>query len=114
MTDTPLTPETTPAPAVAGTTVTTAGTGFDFGGLLNLVPGFQTSEMWVVIATTVGGVLAKVGLFCSGPACSAGAFTDADFGMLVGAGLFYAAQRFLLKNKTLTLRAALQQALNSQ
>lgn len=84
----------------------------DLGALLNLVSGFKTSEFWFLIAASVGGLLAKLGVLCSGASCSPGAFSDQDFAVLVGGGLFYAFGRFFLKNKNQTLNAALQQMLN--
>lgn len=105
-------PATTLAPA---TTTASTATTLDLSGLFDLVPGIKTSELWVVVASAIGGVLAKLGVFCTAGAatCSAGAFTDQDFTVLVGAALFYAFGRWVLKNKTMTLSAALQQMLNS-
>lgn len=85
----------------------------DLGGLFDLVPGIKTSELWVVVASAIAGVLAKLGLLCSGTTCTQGQFSDQDFMVLLGAALFYAFGRWVLKNKSLTLSAAIQQILNT-
>lgn len=104
--------DTAASPATAVTqTVTTTPT-LDLSGLFDLVPGIQTSELWVVVATAIGGVLAKLGVLCTGATCAAGQFSDQDFAVLLGSALFYAFGRWVLKNKSLTLTAAIQQILN--
>lgn len=113
MTDTVTTTTATdapPAPAITQTVTTTPT--LDLSGLFDLVPGIKTSELWVVVSGAIAGVLAKLGLLCSGTTCAQGQFSDQDFAMLLGAALFYAFGRWVLKNKSLTLTAAIQQILN--